>query len=156
MSKIAALSLVLMLAATAAFATHAAAQPAHCPGETTADNNQCFSERLDRANADLARYVAAARQRLTEEARSAQAGDTTAAKALTDFDAAEKAWATYADAECGAVYDYWYGGAIRLVQNLDCQISLTRLHTHTIWRQWLTYMDSTPPILPEPPLSPAP
>jgi uncharacterized protein YecT (DUF1311 family) len=156
MSKLAAPTLFLVLALAAAFATHVAAQTSRCPGETTTENNQCFNDRLDRANADLARYVAAATQRLTQEAQTAQPGDTGAAKALKDFDEAEKAWARYSDAECGAVYDYWSAGAIRVIQNLDCQISLTRLHTHTIWRQWLTYMDSTPPILPEPPLSPSP
>jgi hypothetical protein len=40
------------------------------------------------------------------------------------------------------------------VEDLSCQIKLTQLHTHTIWLEWLTYMDSTPPILPEPPVPP--
>jgi hypothetical protein len=33
---------------------------------------------------------------------------------------------------------------------LNCQIRLTRMRTYTIWLHWLTYMDSTPPLLPKP------
>jgi uncharacterized protein YecT (DUF1311 family) len=112
--------------------------------------NQCFSARSDKADAVLARYVAAARKRLEEEIAGAPPDDASAAKALRGFDAAEHAWANYRDAECGAVYDYWSGGTIRGTEQLSCQIDLTRRHTHTVWRLWLTYMDSTPPLLPEP------
>jgi uncharacterized protein YecT (DUF1311 family) len=121
-----------------------------CPGETTQDMNQCFSARSDKADAVLARYVAAARKRLKAEIAGAQPDDASAAKALRGFETAEHAWAAYRDAECGAVYDYWSGGTIRGTEQLSCQIGLTRLHTRTVWRLWLTYMDSTPPLLPEP------
>ncbi len=72
------------------------------------------------------------------------------AKALAEFDKAQTAWIAYRDAECGAIYDYWSSGTIRNTIALTCEIDLTRRHTHTVWSEWLTYMDSTPPILPEP------
>jgi uncharacterized protein YecT (DUF1311 family) len=141
----------VLLAVVLAAALAAKPEPP-CAGETTQDMNECFSNRADKADAVLARYVAAARARLKQEA--AEPGESGTAKALFGFEAAERAWASYRDAECGAVYDYWSAGTIRGTEQLACRISLTRLHTHTIWRLWLTYMDSTPPILPEPAVTP--
>jgi uncharacterized protein YecT (DUF1311 family) len=144
----------LVLALTSTLATHGARATPACQGETTLDTNRCFGAKLERANADLSRYVAAVRARLKREAAEATSGDTSAADAAKGFEAAERAWASYRKAECGAVFSYWSGGTIRDVEELDCQIELTRLHTHTIWLRWLTYMDSTPPILPEPVVAP--
>ena len=148
------MSVLLALALSSTLATRGAPQTPACPDGTTLDTNRCFNDRLERANADLSRYVAAVRARLRGEAKEAQSGDTSVADAAKGFEAAEKAWSSYRDAACGAVYSYWSGGTLRDVEDLDCQIRLTRLHTHTIWLQWLTYMDSTPPILPEPPVPP--
>jgi uncharacterized protein YecT (DUF1311 family) len=145
------MSLLLALTLATTLATQAVADPP-CPDGTTLDMNKCYEQRADRADASLARYVAAARARLKKEAAEASADDTSVATAAKGFDVAEAAWSKYRDAECGAVYDYWSSGTIRTVEGLDCRIKLTRLHTHTIWMLWLTYMDSTPPILPEPPL----
>ena len=141
---------LLAFALATTLATHGASATPPCPDGTTLDFNQCYSDRLAKADADLGRYVAAARTRLRQEA----AGDAGAASAARDFESAEKAWSAYRDAECGAVYDYWSAGTIRDIESLDCQIKLTQLHTHTIWLQWLTYMDSTPPVLPEPSVPP--
>ena len=107
---------------------------------------------LGKAETDLQRYLAAARKRLKSEA----ADDAGAKAALGDLDKTETAWKAYREAQCGAVYDYWQAGMIRTAMELTCEIDLTRQHTHTVWSQWLTYMDSTPPILPEPSTKPAP
>ena len=131
------MTLLAMLAAAAAFTA------APCPGETTLDTNACLAQQLDSANAELQRYVMAARKRLTD-------GAGTDPSVLADFDKAESAWAAYRKAECDAVYDNWKAGTIRTAMDLSCQIELTSRHTHTVWSHWLTYMDSTPPILPEP------
>jgi uncharacterized protein YecT (DUF1311 family) len=133
-------------------AASVAAAPAHCPGDTTLEINDCRSAELAKAEADLQRYLAAARKRLKSEA----ADDAGAKAALADLDKTETAWKVYREAQCSAVYDYWQSGTIRTVMALSCQIDLTRQHTRTLWRTWLTYMDSTPPILPEPSTKPAP
>jgi uncharacterized protein YecT (DUF1311 family) len=138
------ISLAILAAVSAVNAAQPAAPP--CPGETTLEINACLGRQLDAVDADLSRYVAAARKRLVAEAPSA----------LGDFDKAETAWTAYRKAECDAVYDNWSGGTIRDAMDLTCQIQITRLHTQTLWLNWLTYMDSTPPILPEPPLQTAP
>jgi len=122
-----------------------------CPGESTVELNQCYADRLSAANATLGRYQAAVRKRLRDDAAAGQPDDKSAADALRGFATAEALWEKYRDAECGAVYDYWSGGTIRGVESLTCSLRITTRHTHTIWALWLTYMDSTPPILPEPP-----
>ena len=112
-----------------------------CDGPTTRDVEQCLAADLKRADAELNRYYAAATKRLTEQQ------DTVA---LARLRAAERAWIAYRDAECDAVYKSWGQGTIRGAVNLGCRIDLTTARTATIWRNWLTYADSTPPILPEP------
>jgi uncharacterized protein YecT (DUF1311 family) len=130
-----------------AAASVAAAQPeANCPDGNTLEVNDCLSARLDKADDALKRYLAAARQRLKSDA----ADDAGVAKALAGFDKIQAAWTAYREAECGALYDYWSSGTIRTSMELTCKIDLTRQRTHTVWSNWLTYMDSTPPILPEP------
>jgi uncharacterized protein YecT (DUF1311 family) len=129
-----------------------ASAPPKCPGDNTLEINDCMSATLTRAEDELKRYLTAARKRLKSEA----ADDAGAAAALADLDKVQTAWTAYSKAECGAVYDYWSSGTIRTSMELTCEIDLTRQRTHTVWSEWLTYMDSTPPILPEPSTAPAP
>ncbi|PCG14256.1 MAG: DUF1311 domain-containing protein [Sphingomonas sp.] len=112
-----------------------------CEGSTTRDVEQCLATDLARADAELNRYYAAGTKRLTEQKDTA---------ALAKLRTAERAWIAYRDAECDAVYESWSQGTIRGAMNLGCRIALTKARTATIWRNWLTYADSTPAILPEP------
>ncbi|MCC2975423.1 DUF1311 domain-containing protein [Sphingomonas sp. PL-96] len=121
-----------------------AANPASCTGDDTPSINACASAEFDAADAELNRYYQAAMRRLRSE------GEGEAAKELVK---AQRAWIQYRDAECGAVYQNWSGGSIRTLMGISCQTRLTKLRTHVIWSHWLTYMDSTPPILPRPDLS---
>jgi uncharacterized protein YecT (DUF1311 family) len=115
---------------------------APCPGTTTLQVNACFDARFKESDAILNRYFQAALRRALKESDGA-----TAPKQLIQ---AERSWVAYRHAECGSVFDYWSGGTIRVTMELDCRIRLTRLRTYTIWRDWLTYPDSTPPLLPRP------
>lgn len=115
-----------------------------CDGSTTREVEQCLAADLARADAELNRYYAAATKRLTEQQDTA---------ALAKLRAAERAWIAYRDAECDAVYDSWGQGTIRGAMNLGCRITLAEARTATVWRNWLTYADSTPPILPKPRVS---
>ena len=134
-------------AALAATPTAATSPPEpNCPGESTIEISDCLSGRLAKADAELARYLAAVRKRLQSDA----ADDAGAAKALAALDKVQAAWKAYREADCGALYDYWSAGTIRNTMSLTCEIDLTRARTHTVWSEYLTYMDSTPPILPEP------
>lgn len=112
-----------------------------CDRSTTREVERCLAADLDLADGELNRYYAAATKRLTEQQDTA---------ALAELRAAERAWIAYRDAECDAVYESWGQGTIRGAMNLGCRIGLTEARTATIWRNWLTYADSTPPILPKP------
>lgn len=112
-----------------------------CAGSTTREVEQCLAADLARADAELNRYYAAAVTRLTKER---------ATTALAKLRASERAWIAYRDAECDAVYEWWSRGTIRGAMTLGCRTRITKARAMTIWQNWLTYADSTPPILPKP------
>ena len=142
---------MISLAILAAATSLAAAPSPHCPGDNTPEIDACFGLQLDAANAELDRYVAAARKRIADDMKDA--AESSQAPTLADFDKAEKQWAAYRVTACGAVYDEWSGGTIRTSMEINCQIFFTHQHTFAVWSEWLTYMDDTPAILPEPPMS---
>ncbi|MFD1035496.1 lysozyme inhibitor LprI family protein [Sphingomonas hankookensis] len=112
-----------------------------CDGSATRDVEQCLAAELSRADAELNRYYAAATKRLTEQQDTA---------ALAKLRTAELAWIAYRDAECDAVYQWWGQGTIRGAMALGCRKKVTEARTMVIWQNWLTYADSTQPILPKP------
>jgi uncharacterized protein YecT (DUF1311 family) len=131
---------VMLLFFTLVLATTGSIPNDPCPGTTTPEVNACQKVVSDQADADLNRYYQAALKRLKQD-------DQELARRLV---ASQRAWIAYRDAECGAVYDNWSGGTIRTSMALRCQAQLSRLRSYSIWENWLTYMDSTPPILPRP------
>lgn len=141
-----------ILALSFATAMLASAPATTCQGDTTVEMNACAAAALEAEEAILARYASAARQRLRQSVKDIGAADQGPVEALKGFEAAEIAWRSYRDADCGAVYAYWSSGTIRNLKAIDCRIYQTRVHAHALWRQWLTYADSTPPVLPEPQL----
>lgn len=112
-----------------------------CAGSTTPEIEQCLAADLTRADTELNRYYVAAVTRLSRERETAT---------LAKLRASERAWIAYRDAECGAVYEWWGQGTIRGAMMLGCQIRITKARTMAVWKNWLTYADSTPPLLPEP------
>ena len=112
-----------------------------CGGSTTPDVERCLAADLARADAELNRYYAAATARLVNDRQTA---------AITQLRASERAWVAYRDAECDAIYKRWSDGTIRGAMALGCRTRVTRARTLAIWRNWLTYPDSTPPLLPRP------
>ena len=139
---------ILLLVVATTLTTQPPRRGGACEGDTTLQIDDCLAGALGQAEAMLHRYRAAAQARVAQEGGSA---DTPAA-----FAKAEAAWTAYKDAECTAVFDNWSEATIRAGKETGCEIELTRLHTHTLWREWLTFEDSTPPVLPEPPIPAAP
>jgi uncharacterized protein YecT (DUF1311 family) len=121
--------------------TTASPDPASCPGATTTEVNACLAARFGEADADLTRYYDVAIQRVRKE------GGEPVAK---DFIQAQRTWLSYRNSECGALFEKYRDGTIRTSVEIGCRIRLTRLRTYMIWRNWLTYPDSTPPLLPRP------
>ena len=128
---------MLSLSAIAAAAPFFAAL---CPGTTTVQVNACLNARLEQSDAALNRYYETALKRIRREH---------AGKVAQEFVKAERSWIAYRESECTSAFDR-YGGTVRISIGLDCRIRLTKLRTYTIWRDWLTYPDSTPPLLARP------
>ena len=112
-------------------------------GGSTLEVNACVADKLDRANKALEKYVQAATDRHTDENGKSDS-------VALGIQASQSAFEAYRDIECDAVFEDWIGGTIRTVMSLECRLRLTDERTHTVWENWLRYMDSTPPILPEP------
>lgn len=63
---------------------------------------------------------------------------------------ADKLWKAYRAAQCDAVYSSWGDGSIRMDAYESCVASMNKARSKELWQSFLTYVDSTPPILPEP------
>lgn len=115
-------------------------QPARCQDAmTTVDMNDCYGEIYARALAQKNRHLDAALKRHEGQ------------PAVTDLiRASDMTFEAYRKSECGAVWENWSDGSIRTIMSVACSIELTDRRTQTIWENWLTFMDSTPPVLPEP------
>ena len=109
-----------------------------CDGTTYAIN-QCLAAVRDRAEQRQAEYLEAA---LGSADNNSALGDL-----IRESDIA---FNLYRDRECASVYEQWKDGSIRNAMTLRCSIRLTDQRTHDIWQHWLTYQDSSEPILPEP------
>ncbi len=101
----------------------------------------CSAEAQESADDELNRYYAAAAKRL---------GDDEKVEILEQLRSAQQAWTRFRDAECEAVAVSWRPGSLASTMQAVCINRLTRARTRTIWASWLTYADSTPPILPRP------
>ncbi|MCK8085383.1 lysozyme inhibitor LprI family protein [Vibrio sp. 1CM8B] len=109
----------------------------------TIEINQCAAIELESAQAELDKYLAASFE------HNAYDGELVAS-----IKKAQESWQAYMMAHCDSVYTQWRDGSIRGVMALSCKTTLTKQRTHEVWENFLTYMDSTPPVLPEPKLAP--
>ena len=124
-------------------------EPPVCSGSTTPEIDACAAEYSRRADADLSRYLAAAKKRLKSEVVEDQTGSTAKA-ALAGLETSQSAWERYRKAECDAVYAWWSDGTIRGAMFQGCWRAVTQDRTMAIWSSWLQFMDTTPPLLPKP------
>ena len=109
-----------------------------CDGSTLKMNG-CMADLLQQALRRKDQYLSAALERNSDRPELValiQSSDT-------QFD-------SYRKQECEAVYEDFKDGTIRNIMSLSCSIGLVDERTRTIWQNWLTYGDSSPPILPEP------
>lgn len=106
---------------------------------TTNDINICHYREVKMSEIEMTQYLLASLDRLK-----------TYPKMSEYIDDAQQSWLNYRDKECDAVYQQWIDGTIRGAMAIECKLQLTKERTHAIWRSYLTYMDSTPPVLPEP------
>ena len=113
-----------------------------CNGSTP-EMNACMAQKLDRAEKRLQTYLQAAIEKNTDN-------DGETGSVVLGINASQAAFESYRTIECDTVYEDFKEGTIRGIMNLGCQLALTNERTRTVWSNWLQYMDSTPPKLPEP------
>lgn len=106
---------------------------------TTMDTNQCAAMDLRVADDEMHNYLKTSYQYNDYDS-----------KLIDAIKLAQKDWETYMKSHCDSVYTQWREGTIRGVMAISCKTKLTKQRTHEIWENFLTYMDSTPPVLPEP------
>lgn len=107
--------------------------------KTTIDMNECAALELNGEQEKLNHYLEASLKHYENDLKLVQAIQTS-----------QKDWETYLSSHCSAIYTQWRDGSIRSMMSLSCKIKLTKQRTHEIWESYLTFMDSTPPILEEP------
>lgn len=106
---------------------------------TTLEINYCAKMKLDKAEAEMQRYL-----------KQSIAQYTADSDVVESINIAQSAWQTYSKSQCDSVFTVWRDGTIRVVMTLSCKTKLTQQRTHELWSQYLTYMDSSEPVLPEP------
>ena len=105
----------------------------------TADMNQCASQEWQSAKQAMEQYYEASLKHHEENENLTQA-----------ITAGQESWDNYQNKHCGAIYTQWQDGSIRDVVTFGCKTKLAKQRTHELWESFLTYMDDTPPVLPEP------
>jgi uncharacterized protein YecT (DUF1311 family) len=106
---------------------------------TTYEMNVCAGREMEAADAELDKYLTKAKHKYSEEKR-----------VVDLLVKSQEAWLAYRKVYCDGIYEMWSSGTIRGVMYGSCMVQLTKQRTHKIWEDYLTYMDSTPPLLPEP------
>lgn len=108
---------------------------------TTPQINYCAGVELEKVQLEMNTYLTKSKEHNNYDPELIQS-----------ISVAQKAWSLYAKAHCESIYTKWRDGTIRGVMFLNCKTKLTKQRTHEIWANFLTFMDSTSPVLPEPKL----
>lgn len=120
--------------------TTAAAAKLLChDSKNTVEDTKCMSAEIDKADKTLREYLDAAKERISRDKITG-----------LNLDATQAEWSRYRTLHCGDVYQFWADGTYRYRASAQCQIDLARTRTHDIWAAYLTFVDSTPALLPEP------
>lgn len=107
--------------------------------QSTIEINQSLMEESVKADKELERYFKRIEKHLKEEPET-----------IKLLKASQEAWKSFRKMDCDAIYKHWEDGTIRVAMSRQHYIQLTRRRTHDLWAAYLTYMDSTPPLLEEP------
>lgn len=130
--------------------SHARKEPSCLRDGNTLQLNVCALEDVNAEQARMQRYLDRALERAAAtDAESGEYGDEPT-RQVELLNAAQKAWEAYAEVRCDAQWDLVKGGTIRTIVLMSCHTEATRQRTHDIWKDHLTFFDSTPPLLPEP------
>ena len=113
---------------------------------TTIEINRCSNIDAEKANAELNRYLDKAFEKLSQYAEESGEDNLT----VQLLEKSQVAWLEYRNTYCSAIYEKWSSGTMRGLIHNTCMLELTKERTLRIWLDYLTYMDSTKPVLPKP------
>lgn len=141
---------LLVLVATSVQAESDSPKDLDCDNAyTTLDINRCMAQEVKAAQEVMDTYLQAVLKHKANKFEFDE--DTSRSKRLLDeIQASQKQWEAYAKALCDAVYTDWEDGSIRTVMSLSCHKQQIEQRTHDLWNYFLTFMDSSEPVLPEP------
>ncbi|EDM66228.1 MAG: DUF1311 domain-containing protein [Moritella sp.] len=105
----------------------------------TLEINYCAKVELDQAEAEMKLYL--------DKSIAQYIADT---HVVESINIAQSAWQSYSKSQCDSVFTMFRDGSLRVVMTLSCRTKLTQQRTYELWSQYLTYMDSSAPVLPEP------
>ena len=108
---------------------------------TTYEIGACMAEKLEQQEVEMQHYLAESRARYTDDELIVES-----------IEKAQQSWLSYRQEQCGSIYNIWRDGTIRSIMGLSCSIRMTKLRTHQIWHSYLTSMENSSPLLPEPQL----
>lgn len=123
---------------------------------TTLAMTECLVGEVRRADAEVERYLAHARERLERERREPGLTPPQPGERPTDLAATQRLWLAYRRSHCGDVAARWRGASLRPVVTAECLLRLSRARSRELWRAYLTFPDGTAPVLPDPDAPPPP
>lgn len=131
---------IFILLACISFSTFAEEKPINCNNVmSTIEINHCAAIDLESAQVTLDRYLKFSLEHNSHDP-----------VLIAAIKLAQQNWQTYMSSHCDSVYTQWRDGTIRGVMAISCKTKLTKQRTHELWDNFLTYIDKTPPVLPEP------
>ncbi|MDG1816398.1 MAG: DUF1311 domain-containing protein [Glaciecola sp.] len=105
----------------------------------TLETNACASISLEAVQIELTKYLKASFKHNSYDPQL-----------IESIKKAQINWEAYKASHCDSIFTQWREGTISGVMHTSCEIELTKQRTHDIWMNFLTYMDNSPPALPEP------
>ncbi|WP_047129785.1 lysozyme inhibitor LprI family protein [Xanthomonas arboricola] len=110
--------------------------------QTTRESNACWNQQVGISQERLNDYLATARDTAI----------STPGVPADAFDNAQTAWTIYRDLQCGNVRTRWRDATVRPAKVASCIVDLNDQRAHDLWKHYLTYVDRTPSLRPEPAL----
>ncbi len=106
---------------------------------STHDMEYCAAQKRGSASKTMRRYLIASYTQYNHDPNTVEA-----------IKVSQQAWEVYENSNCEAVYNSWNTGSFRGLMSINCSTIMAKQRTHELWLNYLTFMDSTPPVLPEP------
>lgn len=117
------------------------------PQETTIDIDECQAKKISQLDWVLNKYQSTTVERISSENKDNAAHKKSLEAAYSEE---TQAWSALVNAASKSVEVDYEGGTISTSLSNERRIHLLELQIHDMWQTWLTYMDSSPALLPEP------